>query len=886
MKIVWHSNAPWAGSGYGNQTDLFTGLMAQEGHDVKVSAFYGLRGAQLNLAENLAVLPGGNTDYGEDLLLPHWNAHRPDAMVILIDLWVFRDDILNGAPFCAWVPVDSDPIPPEVAYKLRFVRHPWAMSRFGERQMRLVGIEPHYVPHGIDTDTYAPMSAEDRAKAREFLGWKPDGFYFSSVAANKGYPSRKNLPGLLKAFGRLCEERDDVYLYLHTNPTKVHSGLDIDKMAKFYGIPEGRLILPNLYKLMMGEYLPKYLNLIYNASDAFILPSAGEGFGIPAVEAQAAGCPAVLTDHTAQTELCAPGGLLIPVDRMDDCAYTMLETEQAINLRPSVILQWMRLAIEKFKGDQGRRDQAREWALDYDYRTVWSKYMLPALEAAAQTNAKTWQDSAGKYHQLGFDYHWNPAFRGGHYEAWVEFVLSMLPDDRGANVLDVGCGDGYPAAKLVERGFNVHGVDPVQGALEVARKKVPNALFTADFPTEEQMERVDYVLALDSIEHMDDPALLVAAVERCRKFALIATPPPGTDPHAVKGYGVGDVIRLFDADKFAFSVLYLSDVDQLLMISRKEAKVAEEKDRLRIAVLSDCRVATTGDGAHGLGNSAYEIAAGLALERGHHVTLFAGINSEFPHGELKIDEHETARAQRLAVGTDCPFDVIIDCSHYHDLSRLRPDWAIINRVGDVECKWDPPNAIVATQYMARRYHGAKVIRTGIDLDKVPERNGTKRGDHLLFIGRMVGHKGVETAERVARAAGLPIVWAGANEGEYDVAGQYLGELRGDAKWKAMQSAKAMILPTRKDAAPRTPLEAAAAGVPSLVMAYDGAAEHVENGVTGFVCRDAEEMQAAIKLVDGLDSGLMREWVRLEHDYSAMIRQYEQAALDVMGGKRW
>lgn len=886
MRIVWHSNAPWAGSGYGNQTDLFTARMAEEGHDVKVSAFYGLSGSKLQLASNLEVLPQGFTDYGEDMIAPHWNALRPDVMVLLIDLWVYKFDTLKSVPACAWVPIDSDPLPPEVAYKLQAVRHPWAMSKFGERQMRLVGCEPYYVPHGIDTDTYAPMSAQERKEAREFLGWKADGFYFSSVAANKGYPSRKNLPSLLKAFGRLCDERDDVYLYLHTNPTKVHSGLDIDKVAKFYGIPEGRLILPNLYKLMMGEYLPKYLNLIYNASDAFILPSAGEGFGIPAVEAQAAGCPVILTDYTAQTELCAPGGLLIPVDRMDDCAYTMLETEQAINLRPSMILKWMRLAIDKFRGDQGRRDEAREWALGYDYRTVYVQYMKPALEAAAIANAKTWQDSTGKYHQLGFDYHWNPDFRDGHYEAWVDFVLSMLPDDRGANVLDVGCGDGYPAAKLIERGFNVHGVDPVEGALGVARKRVPNGLFTTDYPTEEQMEQVDYVLALDSIEHMDDPQPLVQAVERCRKFALIATPPAGTDPHAVSGYGVGDVIKLFDASKFAFSVLYISPIDQLIKIERRAEDVRRADDRLRVAVLSDCRVPTTGDGAHGLGTSAYEIAAGLALERGHHVTLFAGEGSEFPHGDLRVHQDEMARAVQMAVGTDCPFDVVIDCSHAHDLSRMRPDWAIINRVGDIECKWNPPNAIVATEWMRNRYPAARMVRTGIDLDKVPERNGTKRGEHLLFMARMVGHKGVETAERVARAAGVPIVWAGANDGEYDLAGEFLGELRGDAKWKALQSAKALILPTRKDAAPRTVLEAAAAGVPSLVMAYDGAAEHVKNAVTGFVCRDAEEMQAAIKLVDGLDSGLMREWVRLEHDYSRMIEQYEQAARDVIGGNRW
>lgn len=36
----------------------------------------------------------------------------------------------------------------------------------------------------------------------------------------------------------------------------------------------------------------------------------GEGFGIPIIEAQAAGCPVIVTDCTAMTELCLSGWLI------------------------------------------------------------------------------------------------------------------------------------------------------------------------------------------------------------------------------------------------------------------------------------------------------------------------------------------------------------------------------------------------------------------------------------------------------------------------------------------------------------------------------------------------------------------------------------------------
>ena len=43
-KLLWHSNAPWAPTGYGQQTGLFAPRLAEK-YDMAISSFYGLEGS-------------------------------------------------------------------------------------------------------------------------------------------------------------------------------------------------------------------------------------------------------------------------------------------------------------------------------------------------------------------------------------------------------------------------------------------------------------------------------------------------------------------------------------------------------------------------------------------------------------------------------------------------------------------------------------------------------------------------------------------------------------------------------------------------------------------------------------------------------------------------
>ena len=87
LRILWVSNAPWAGSGYGEQTNLFTQRFAAAGHDVAIVANHGLQERATNW-HGIPVFPQSGED-SIQTFSKHWNA---DIVILLYDTWVMHPD--------------------------------------------------------------------------------------------------------------------------------------------------------------------------------------------------------------------------------------------------------------------------------------------------------------------------------------------------------------------------------------------------------------------------------------------------------------------------------------------------------------------------------------------------------------------------------------------------------------------------------------------------------------------------------------------------------------------------------------------------------------------------------------------------------------------------
>lgn len=376
-KVLWHSNSPWSPTGYGQQTSLFTPILAEK-YEVAISAFYGLEGAPIQW-EGIPVFPGLGGDFGNSTLPQHaerfFGGAREGIVLTLCDVWPLEIEMARSLNMACWVPVDHEPPPPQVwDFLAQSEVVPIAMSRFGERM--LGRLDPLYWPHGVDTSVYKPR---DKRKVRRGA-FPPDAFVVGMVAANKGHPSRKAFSQALAAYARFMRNHENAYLYLHTclDPN-IGQGVNIPALVRALEIPMDRMRVADQYTLLHNPHSHDEMAQIYSAMDVLLNPSFGEGFGITVLEAQACGVPAIVTDWTAMPEVCGAGwhvkhhpywtGLgswqAIPdidsiVDALEDC-YALSSEQHG------------RLAVK-----------ARDHAMQYDTRRVADEFMFPALRVAEQ----------------------------------------------------------------------------------------------------------------------------------------------------------------------------------------------------------------------------------------------------------------------------------------------------------------------------------------------------------------------------------------------------------------------------------------------------------------------------------------------------------------------
>lgn len=373
------ANAPWANTGYGVQGKHLVPRLQAMGHQVAYFSFYGLAGGMLNL-NGVPIYPMGNVMWGEDILQAHMQHFRADILITLMDVWVtdfFGKMAADGGwKWLPWTPIDQEPAPDVVLERLVGAHTVLSYARWGEEQLRAAGVtNVRYIPLGVNTAVYAPLSAEQKRAARLEAGLPADAFVVGMVAANKGFPSRKCFPEQLLAFKAFQAAHPEAVMYLHTLRSEAQGGIDFATLLRRIGLVEGKdVFFTDQYAYMMG--LPETtMAQMYNTFDVLSAASMGEGFGIPIVEAQACGVPVVTANNSAMPELTGSG---VVVDHQHPYwtplgAWAYLPDPQAITWAYEEIWNRRRTCPARLT------NEARDFALAFDWDTVVDTHWEPML---------------------------------------------------------------------------------------------------------------------------------------------------------------------------------------------------------------------------------------------------------------------------------------------------------------------------------------------------------------------------------------------------------------------------------------------------------------------------------------------------------------------------
>jgi glycosyltransferase involved in cell wall biosynthesis len=296
------------------------------------------------------------------------------------------------------------------------------------------------------------------------------------------------------------------------------------------------------------------------------------------------------------------------------------------------------------------------------------------------------------------------------------------------------------------------------------------------------------------------------------------------------------------------------------------------------------------------------------VARGHDVTLFATADSKtsaklvaiYPHGYWH-DENmwpwELYEMLNLAAAVEraSEFDLIHYEAAYYPMSlaftRLCPA-PIVQTLhhspseAEVALWTRYPEApfVAISREQAHLLAGLNVVDTvlhGIDTDGFIFREQPE--EYLLFLGRFTEGKGVLQAIEIARRVGMRLVLAAAADDYYrdkvapHVDGRnvvYVGEADFDAKVKLFGGARALLYPIQA----REPFglvlaEAMACGTPVAALDRGAVREVVDEGVTGMVFQDLEQMSNELSGVFALDRRRVRERAVARFGIARMVDEY-------------
>lgn len=268
-----------------------------------------------------------NNYYGKDVFDQIVWGTRPDVVLTIGDVWMIQ--YISDPQQCqtrslfrwvGYVPVDGAAwhggVPNSWNQILLDMDRVVAYTEYGRDVMtkslpQLRDAMP-VIYHGVDTAIYHPVPPAQVLDWRRTAGIADDQVVFMTVARNQ---FRKNIPEFCKAWKKFKQATPSPKaLFWPHMKFQDPMGWDLYEVFDIYGMRQDLAYYDGVANSPSNVTLADEAALAraYNMCDVFVL-LAGEGFGLPIIEAMACAKPVILLEHSASIELGEGRGLLVKV---------------------------------------------------------------------------------------------------------------------------------------------------------------------------------------------------------------------------------------------------------------------------------------------------------------------------------------------------------------------------------------------------------------------------------------------------------------------------------------------------------------------------------------------------------------------------------------------